>query len=175
MQPWIYILIVLAVVLVATAGFVVTGRRRGGVDLEPPPRPGDRDAAVAVEPVAPPQPRFRDRLAKARGAVAGYLGSVLSRSDIDAQTWDELEEALIRADVGAALTSEILDGLRSQVKAESITEPSALLEVLKADLAARLAVDDRSLHLAPDTTSVWLLVGVNGVGKTTTVGKLGAR
>jgi fused signal recognition particle receptor len=181
MQPWIYVLIVLAVVLVATAGFVVTGRRRGGVDLEPPPRLGDRDATVATEPVAAPEPvapsrpRFRDRLAKARGAVAGYLGSVLSRSDIDAQTWDELEEALIRADVGAALTSEILDGLRSQVKAESITEPSALLEVLKADLSARLAVDDRSLHLAPDTTSVWLLVGVNGVGKTTTVGKLGAR
>ena len=91
MQPWIYVLIVLAVVLVATAGFVVTGRRRGGVDLEPPPRPGDRDATVATEPVAAPEPvapsrpRFRDRLAKARGAVAGYLGSVLSRSDIDAQ------------------------------------------------------------------------------------------
>lgn len=202
MQPWIIVLIVVAVAVIASAGFVVSSRRRGGVDLEPPPRPGDRDGTapartdtvvpdgtvveapsadlvpdVAPEPtpVAPARPRFRDRLAKARGVVAGYLGSVLSRSDIDDQTWDELEEALIRADVGAALTSEILDGLRSQVKAEGIDDPHMLIETLKADLAARLAVDDRALHLAPGDTAIWLLVGVNGVGKTTTVGKLGAR
>ena len=69
---------------------------------------------ATAEPVTPTRPRFRDRLAKARGAVAGYLGSVLSRSDIDDETWDELEEALIRADVGVALTSELLDDLRDR-------------------------------------------------------------
>ena len=195
MHAWLIILIVLAVALVATAGFVTMGRGRGGIDLEPPPSapgpgstgldqrpPADveagRDSAVDEAPppvVAPARPSFRERLAKARGVVSGYLGSVLSRSDITATTWDELEEALIRADVGAGLTSEILDGMRAQVKAESITDPAALIETLKADLAARLAVESRGLVHADDNPSVWILVGVNGVGKTTTIGKLGAR
>ncbi len=129
----------------------------------------------ASETVAPVRPKFRDRIAKARGTVSGYLAAVVGRSSIESSTWDDLEEALIRADVGVTLTSEVLDGLRAQVKAEGITEPQRLLEVLRADLAARLSVDDRSLHLSPKGTSVWLLVGVNGVGKTTTAGKLGAR
>lgn len=131
-----------------------------------------------VEPpvVAPPvKPRFRDRIAKARSTMAGYLGSVLSRSAIDNETWDELEEGLIRADVGATRATEILDELRARVKAEGITEPAELLKALETSLITRLAVEDRTLHRQDGETSVWLFVGVNGVGKTTTVGKLGAR
>lgn len=143
--------------------------------------PTDLEASVAETPpvadeaVALVKPRLRDRLAKARGTVAGYLSSVVGRSNIGQETWDDLEEALIRADVGAALTGEILDGVRAQVDAESITEPERLLEVLRADLTARLDMVDRTLHPVGEGTSVWLLVGVNGVGKTTTAGKLGAR
>jgi fused signal recognition particle receptor len=123
---------------------------------------------------APVKPRFRDRLGKARGLFAGYLGSVLSRS-IDDETWDELEEALVRADVGVGLTTSLLDGLRQRVKSESITTSQALVEALKTDLKATLAAADRTLHLEPGQTNVWLFVGVNGVGKTTTIGKVGFR
>ncbi len=120
-------------------------------------------------------PRFRDRLGKARGLLSGYVVSMLSRSKIDPETWVELEEALIRADVGATLTASLIEELRDQVTTLGLTESADLIERLKADIKARLFVDDRSLHLADVAPSVWLFVGVNGVGKTTTIGKLASR
>jgi len=121
------------------------------------------------------KPRFRDRLGKARGLLAGYVGSVLSRAAIDDETWDDLEEALVRADVGVGLTTELLDGLRLRVKAERINDSTELLDALKADLKAVLAEGDRTLHYEAGGPNVWLFVGVNGVGKTTTIGKLAKR
>ena len=118
------------------------------------------------------KPRFRDRIGRARSTIAGYLGSIVSRAGIDDETWDELEEALIRADVGVNLTQQLLDDLKGEIKAKSITDPEALLEQLKGDLKARLAEGDRTLHLEPGAPNVWLFVGVNGVGKTTTIGKV---
>ncbi|MDP9070022.1 MAG: signal recognition particle-docking protein FtsY, partial [Actinomycetota bacterium] len=126
-------------------------------------------------PPPPPKPRLRDRLGKARTLLAGYLTSVLSRSAIDDETWDELEEALIRADVGVGLTSSLLADLRTRVKAENITTPQALVEALKEDLKKKLWEGDRSLRFEPGAPNVWLFVGVNGVGKTTTIGKVGLR
>jgi fused signal recognition particle receptor len=118
------------------------------------------------------KPRFRDRIGRARSTISGYLGSIVSRSGIDDETWEELEEALIRADVGVNLTQQLLDDLKAEVKAKSITDPEALLEQLKGDLKARLAEGDRTLQLQPGAPNVWLFVGVNGVGKTTTIGKV---
>jgi fused signal recognition particle receptor len=125
---------------------------------------------------APPKvkPSFRDRLGKARTLFSGYLGTVRSRGKITDDTWDELEEALILADVGVETTAAILADLRAQVKKESITDPDVMLEALKVDMVARLA-GDRSLAFEPGTLNIWLFVGVNGVGKTTTIGKLGLR
>ena len=145
----VILLVVLAVLVVGGITFVGLRARRG-TDLEPPPsarldptapggvlteeRPttadeGDRAGGTVVAPppepavVEPPvKPSFRDRLAKARGTFSGYLGSIRSRK-VDAETWDELEEALIRADVGVAVTQQILDELRTTAKAESITDP----------------------------------------------------
>ncbi|MGI8759368.1 MAG: signal recognition particle-docking protein FtsY [Acidimicrobiales bacterium] len=128
--------------------------------------------AVEVEQAEAVRPRFRDRLAKARSLLAGYVSSVLSRTEIDQETWDELEEALIRADVGVKTTAAVLEELRAEVSAKDITEPQALVAQLKGDLKARLAVGDRSLRYEAGAPNVWLFVGVNGVGKTTTIGKL---
>ncbi|MFI5041018.1 MAG: signal recognition particle-docking protein FtsY [Acidimicrobiales bacterium] len=125
-----------------------------------------------IEVLAPPvRPRFRDRLTKARALFSGFL----SRTTIDQETWDELEEALLRADVGVTLTTTVLDDLRGQVKAEGIKTSGELVEALKANLKKALASADRSLRLDPGETNVWLFVGVNGVGKTTTIGKVGYR
>jgi fused signal recognition particle receptor len=197
------VLVVLAVVAGAVfVGVSVRSRGRGGVELEPPPvaapprpvappvevlEPGPQPVVVepepvAVEPVAvepepvAARPRFRDRLTKARTLLAGYVGSVLSRSAIDDDTWDELEEALIRADVGATVTNDLLDDLRSRVKADKVTTPQELLDALKGDLVDVLSEGDRTLTLQQgDAPDVWLFVGVNGVGKTTTIGKVGKR
>jgi fused signal recognition particle receptor len=132
------------------------------------------EAEPAEAPVAPPpvKPRFRDRLGKARSLLSGYVGSVLSRSTIDDETWDELEEALVRADVGVAGTTTLLDDLRERVKAEGITTPEDLVQALKDDLKKSLAPADRGLRFEPGAPNVWLFVGVNGVGKTTTIGKV---
>ena len=142
----------------------------------------DAEAAPTLEPVpeeAPPEPeppakpRFRDRLGKARSLLAGYLGAVRGKEKIDEETWEELEEALVRADVGIATASSLLDELRGRVKREGIETPDELLEALKTDLKKRLTVADRSLRFDPGAPNVWLFVGVNGVGKTTTIGKVG--
>ena len=193
------IIALLVVVVIGGAAFVVT-RGRGGVDLEPPPdvplgappveAPEDllphveeeAPAGVAVEPApepevveAPPavKPRMRDRLGKARSTLSGYLGAVRARDKIDAETWDDLEEALVRADEGVATTTTILDQLRATVDEQTITDPEILLEALKAQLKADLGTGDRTLRFEPGSPNVWLFVGVNGVGKTTTIGKVG--
>jgi fused signal recognition particle receptor len=130
------------------------------------------ESLPAVEPAAPP--RFRDRLTRARSTLSGYLTSVRSRSRIDESTWEELEEGLILADVGANVTAGLLDDLRARVKRDSIDDPNALVEALKDELVTLLQ-GDTELHTTAGVTNVWLFVGVNGVGKTTTIGKLGRR
>ncbi len=133
--------------------------------VEAPPRPPETPPAKVA---------LRDRLGKARGALAGYLGSVRARTGIDQTSWDDLEEALILADVGVTGTTELLDAVRAQVKASSIKDTDALLDALKAEMKHRLEAD-RGLRLDEGVANVWLFVGVNGVGKTTTIGKLGKR
>jgi fused signal recognition particle receptor len=146
-----------------------------GVDVVAEP-----DVAVEVTPEAIEEevlvrPRLRDRLGKARAALAATLGGIRSSDVIDDDTWDELEEALIRADVGVNATQRILDDLRSRVRESKPRTPSDLLDLLKADLVDVLGTADRSLAYDAGACNVWLFVGVNGVGKTTTIGKLARR
>jgi fused signal recognition particle receptor len=129
----------------------------------------------ALAEVVLEKPRFRDRLTKTRSALAGYLSGIRSSGKIDRDTWDELEEALIRADVGVKTTTTLLEDLRKEVESKGIREPEALLEQLKGDVKARLASLDRSLHFEPGLPNVWLVVGVNGAGKTTSIGKIAKR
>jgi fused signal recognition particle receptor len=138
-----------------------------------PPIEVDEDLPPAPPVVeAPPKrPSFRDRLSKARATFSGFLG----RSKIDDETWDELEEALIRADLGVGPATALLDDLKARVKAEGLETGDQLVEALKVEMKARLAGADRSLKVDEGETNVWLFVGVNGVGKTTTIGKLGKR
>jgi fused signal recognition particle receptor len=148
---------------------------------EAPPAEGAGPQAVPppdlAEPEAPPEPevlerpRLRDRLGKARGLFAGYLGSVRSREKVDEETWEELEEALILADVGIDLTTAVLERVRGRARSEGLSSPDEVLAALKADLVGVLH-GDRTLHREADGTNVWLFVGVNGVGKTTTIGKV---
>ena len=100
---------------------------------------------------------------------------MLGRSGITDESFEDLEEALLRADLGVAITDELLDGLRERVKAKEITEPSELLDALQEEMASRLRGSERGLNFASREAgepNVWMFVGVNGVGKTTTIGKL---
>jgi len=117
-------------------------------------------------------------MSNARSALSGALVRISTRSGITNETWAELEEALLLADVGVRVADELLAGLRAGVKSKAIVEPAQLLSALQAEMTARLAGANRSLQLVPgadDSPNVWLFVGVNGVGKTTTIGKVAAQ
>ena len=120
------------------------------------------------------RPTFRERLSRARSTFSGYVGSILSRSTIDEESWEELEEALIRADVGVGPTQELLESVRATVKERGITTPDALIEAVKEEMKSRLA-GPTDLRVSEEPPTIWLFVGVNGVGKTTTIGKVGRR
>ena len=192
-MPWIY-LVLIAVVLVIGLGVVVVNRRRSATTSQvptsppsahteaPPPisTPEEEVAvagAVALLGAEPERPNFRSRMSKARSALAGTLLGIRARSGITQQTWDDLEEALLRADVGVRVTDDLLGGLRAKVKSKEITEPHELLDALQAEMVDRLSNADRDLIFdeTPGGPNVWLFVGVNGVGKTTTIGKVGAQ
>jgi fused signal recognition particle receptor len=130
------------------------------------------EGAVGTELIE--RPRFRDRLGRVRSAFSGAFGSVRSRGGITVETWDELEEALLTADVGVGLTAELLDAVRLAVKTDRITDAEELLTRLKAEMLSRLSGVDTSLRFdgVAGHPDVWLFVGVNGVGKTTTIGKV---
>jgi len=198
------LLVLLAFVFVFGVGVVVANRRRGA-SLPPSGKPVERvtredlpaksgtileertaaktEAAdtdlLEPEPIeidAEPAPgTLRDRLAKARSTFAGAIAGVLGRSGITEESFEDLEEALLRADVGIGITDELLDGLRAKVRAKEITEPTELLDALQAEMAGRLRGSDRALNFetrGENEPNVWMFVGVNGVGKTTTIGKL---
>ncbi|MFI5086023.1 MAG: signal recognition particle-docking protein FtsY [Actinomycetales bacterium] len=157
------------------------------------------DAAVAPAPVAPestdltveeaeavpgietPSPvegrlvRLRARLAKSNNALGKGLLALLSRDSIDEAVWEEIEETLLLADLGTEPTMDLVDHLRDRVRVMGSRNPEEVRGMLREELIR--VVDpgmDRSLNIARhgDLPAVVLVVGVNGVGKTTTVGKL---
>ena len=186
--------LVLAIAVVAFGiGVIVVSRRNAAATQAPPerparpttpPPPAEPDATGGagvlveeppveiVEPVEPAS--LRDRLAKARFAFTGAFVGVLGRSGITEESFEDLEEALLRADVGVGVTTDLIDGLRAKVAAKEITEPQGLLDELEAEMVSRLEGSDRTLAFDADADgpNVWMFVGVNGVGKTTTIGKL---
>ncbi len=142
--------------------------------VEPEPEPVPEPEVVATaEPVA--KARLRDRLGKTRAAFAGYVRGVAGRG-IDDDVYDELEEALLLADVGIATTTKLLDAVRAQVAVTKAKEADEVVALLRSEIESLLADDvDRTLRATPGELTVWMFVGVNGVGKTTTIGKLAAQ
>ncbi len=180
------VILIVVLALVFVGGGVAAFVHRRNLTLEAPPRPrvatkparkpDEAEVEAPVEqPAEPPAapPTFRGRMAKARDALSGYFGSILSRG-VDDQTWDDLEELLIKADVGVPTTMAVIGELRDEAKAESITDAQVVIDRLKIKLQHRLEGHDLALSMTGDP-AVWLFVGVNGVGKTTTIGKLARR
>jgi fused signal recognition particle receptor len=119
--------------------------------------------------------RLRSRLARSQTAFGAALLSLLSSGKLDDQTWDEIEEILITADMGAGPAAHMVERLRTEVKVAGSSNIAEVKAMLRADLLEQVGPDfDRTLHTAPhgDRPAVLLVVGVNGTGKTTTCGKL---
>jgi len=103
-------------------------------------------------------------------SLSSALKGMFSRATIDEQTWDDLEDALISADFGPDITDSVVEQLRADVAKYRTTDPADLKRMLRETLEERLARLDPTLHLSA-RPAVVLVVGVNGVGKTTTIGK----
>ena len=130
------------------------------------------------EPVRGRMERLRERLASSGSLGRAILG-VLSRGQLGAADWEEIEESLLIADLGLEATDTLMEALKRRVAVESVTDEARIREILREELLALVGPDmDRSVNLErPDVDgatkpAVVLMVGVNGTGKTTTVGKL---
>ncbi|QYJ04565.1 signal recognition particle-docking protein FtsY [Nocardioides panacisoli] len=199
-MEWLYLVIGLAVLgVLVLAGFVTTRTRRtppasGGDTLAPPredtaPTGTDTAAPEAPEVAEAPAPtptleqperpasrlvRLRQRLAGQGTLGQGLLG-LLSRDRLDEDTWEDIEDLLIGADIGVGPTQELVERLRTRLRVEG-GEAADARAVLREELINLIGPDeDRALRVSGEgeQPGVVMMVGVNGTGKTTTVGKLG--
>jgi fused signal recognition particle receptor len=150
----------------------------------PAATPGEFPAAAEVTPapdiesIAPTSgrlERLRGRLAKSQNAFGRSMLGLLGGGDLDEQSWEDVEDTLLVADLGPVVTGSVVEELRAAMAAHSVRSESEARAVLRAVLVGQLRPDmDRSIKALPhaDKPSVLLVVGVNGTGKTTTVGKL---
>ncbi|UFU04605.1 signal recognition particle-docking protein FtsY [Ruania suaedae] len=161
----------------------------GTATQAPPVGTGDAPTTTATvepapalerpEPVAGRMVRLRERLARS-GGLGSTLLSLLSRGDLDESDWEEIEETLLLADLGSGPTDELMTALRTRVKVLGTTDPDQVRALLREELLALVDPGmDRRLAVSPVTgddgrphPATVLVVGVNGTGKTTTVGKL---
>jgi len=165
------IFVLAAFLIVLGLGLSRRAQRQGPAEDRP-----DATGIASTTPATRARPRLHDRLAKTRATLAGPLQALRIRGRVDGETWDDLEEALLLADVGVATTGRLLDELRANALQLAASEPAQVIELLKAQLVAELDGDtDRSLTRADAGPTVWMFVGVNGVGKTTAIAKLAQR
>ncbi|MEW2071601.1 signal recognition particle-docking protein FtsY [Streptomyces sp. NPDC007346] len=144
------------------------------------------EEAPVVEAPAPPaleipEPtegrlvRLRARLARSQNSLGKGLLTLLSRDNLDEDTWEEIEDTLLTADVGVAPTQELVERLRERVRVLGTRTPEELRALLREELITLLGPDfDREVKTegGAETPGVVMVVGVNGTGKTTTTGKL---
>ncbi|TXC94675.1 signal recognition particle-docking protein FtsY [Streptomyces sp. ISID311] len=137
-------------------------------------------AVEVPEPTAGRLVRLRARLSRSQNTLGKGLLTLLSREHLDEETWEEIEDTLLTADVGVAPTQELVERLRERVKVLGTRTPEGLRALLREELLTLIGTDaDRSVHTAngignggDEIPGVVLVVGVNGTGKTTTTGKL---
>lgn len=187
--------VLIVVGLVALVGVIgLVARRRPGRDTDVIDRPEEveaperedtvaGDSALEAPPVeapeeveAPPEPAvkpsLRERLTKSRNFIRGRLADALGQTP-DEDTWEDVEAALIQSDIGVATATKIVEDLREQTRARGIKSSDEVMTLLNQELVALFdTAKSRALFIAGDKPTVWLVVGVNGTGKTTTVGKL---
>jgi len=174
--------------VVALVGLVAPSRRRrrepstDGPDVAAPTVAAPTPEAPAAEerrldhpdPSAGRLTRLRSRLGRSQSSLGRGLLGLLSRDHLDEDTWDEIEEVLLTADVGVGPTQELVQRLRTRVRTLGTRTSDDVAAMLREELLALIGPDlDRSLTTSRDgRPAVVLVVGVNGTGKTTTVGKL---
>jgi fused signal recognition particle receptor len=146
--------------------------------VQVPPSPAPQPATPQVEDIAPIEgrlERLRGRLARSQNALGRSLLGLLGGGDLDEDSWEQVEDTLLVADLGPTVTTSVVAQLRSQLASKDVRTEADVRAVLREVLISELRPElDRAVRALPhdDHPSVLLVVGVNGTGKTTTVGKL---
>ncbi|KUN79630.1 signal recognition particle-docking protein FtsY [Streptomyces griseoruber] len=148
-----------------------------GVAVEEPPADllAEAPEIEIPEPTAGRLVRLRARLSRSQNALGKGLLTLLSREHLDDDTWEEIEDTLLTADVGVLPTQELVDRLRERVKVLGTRTPEELRALLREELLKLVGTDvDRTVKTEPEDRKpgIVMVVGVNGTGKTTTTGKL---
>jgi fused signal recognition particle receptor len=203
MEYLIIVIVLVVLALIAGGAMLVRGRRRPAritappappaPSAPPPAAPAGQDvdtttvtsapapvaeapaAEPAVQPLAGRMTRLRGRLARSQTGFGAVLLGLLSRDGLDDQGWEEIEDTLVGADLGAAPAAHIVSELRTQVRVGGAKGSAEVRSLLRQDLIEQVGADmDRALRVARhgDRPAVVLMVGVNGTGKTSTCGKL---
>lgn len=145
---------------------------------EAPPAPPESPVAAEIEAIAPPEgrlERLRGRLARSQNALGRSMLGLIGGGDLDEESWQDVEDTLLVADLGPVVTESVISQLRARLASGSVRTEADAKAVLRDVLINELHPDmDRSIRALPhaDHPAVLLVVGVNGTGKTTTVGKL---
>ena len=148
------------------------------VQLPEPPVVEEVPAAPVLDEIAPAEgrlERLRGRLAKSQNTLGRSMLGLLGGGDLDEDSWQDVEDTLLIADLGPVVTESVVASLRSRMASSNVRTEADARAVLREVLIEALRPDlDRSIKALPhaDKPSVLLVVGVNGTGKTTTVGKL---
>jgi len=187
---WFILIGVLLAIAVATVTIMVSNRRalppaqpraELPAEAEPTAEPERRPAAPAPAGLDVPEPpssrltRLRRRLSGSSNPLARGLLALLSADRLDADTWDDLEATLITSDLGVGPTTELIAALRRELSIEGANDPARARQVLRSELVKLVDPSfDRTLRAtgSDGVPAVVLVVGVNGTGKTTTIGKL---
>ena len=135
------------------------------------PPAGDGGSSPAATAVLE-RPSLRDRLAKSRKFLTGRLADAIHGAPDD-ETWDDVEAVLIQADIGVETAQKVVADLKEKARERRVADADSLRALLAEELVELFDTErDRGLVFAPESPTVWMIVGVNGTGKTTTIGKL---
>jgi fused signal recognition particle receptor len=190
-------LLIVAALVVIIGGVLLVARRRppsepptkpsGGVIAPERPEAARPETVVAEpevveappaepEPVtqAPPKKSLKERLGRSRKFLADRLAEAFGHAPNE-ETWEDLEAALIQADIGVETATRITEDLKEKARDRKLTSAAEIQGLLADELISLFDEErERTLVFAPEGPTVWMIVGVNGTGKTTTIGKLAA-
>ena len=177
--------IAVLLVVIASTTYLVSKRRRSTLSplaktavarptvVSSPTGAATTPDEMATEVLIPPGD-LKKGVRRARLTFGKLFGNILGSDGSDQKVWDELEETLLLSDLGLELSTRVIDGAKEALEASGQKDGTAMANAVRVELRNLFVEGERDLEYSDESPTVWLVVGVNGVGKTTSIGKLSA-